>query len=134
VGQITDRECIVYDLATGEKEDIGAGKVYSLDNGSLANVRTFMERWLGFSFADIPSDAAWEQGSLSGNLYVYEITWMKKTYAGRDMPVKYEVVVDVTTRLPVRLRMFYWDPLDMDWMSGTVVVLEYLADADVESF
>ncbi len=134
VGQITDRECIVYDLAIGEKEDIGAGKVYSLDNASLANVRTFMERCLGFSFADIPSDAAWCRTGLNGNLYVYEITWMRKTYAGRDMPVKYEVVVDVTTKLPVCLRMFYWDSFEMDWMSGTVVVLKYLADVDVESF
>jgi hypothetical protein len=131
VGQITDRECVVYDLATAEKEDLGAGKVYPLDNVSLASVGGFMERCLGFSFADIPSDAAWKQGSLSDNLHVYEITWMRKTYAGRDMPVKYEVVVDATKRLPVYLRTFYWDPLDMDWISGTVVVLEYPTEAEM---
>lgn len=131
VGQITDRECLVYDLATGEKEDIGAGKVYPLDNASLASVRAFMERCLGFSFAEIPANAAWKQRSLSDNLCVYEITWMRKTYAGRDIPVKYEVVVDGTTRLPVRLCMFYWDSLDMDWLSGTVMVLEYPTEAEM---
>ncbi len=128
VGKVTEQECVVYDLATGEKDDVRAGQVWSLDDVSRASVGAFMEGCLGFTFAGVPSDATWNQASVSGNLHVYELGWMRKTYAGRDMPVKYEVVVNTTTMLPVSLRMFCWDALEMSWECGSVIVLEYLSD------
>lgn len=131
MGMVTGQECVVYDLATKEREELVAGRVSRIDEAGMGKARALADACLGFSLAGVPADATWMRSMGDGKREVYELTWTKRTYGGRDMLVKHEFVVDPATRLPVSLRRFYWDPLEQDWECASMVRLDYTTGAEM---
>ncbi len=131
MGKATEQECVVYDLATSEEEDMVTGRVSRIDNSTMARVRALADTCLGFSLTDLPADATWTRSDGDDKREVYELLGARKTCNDREIPVRYEVVVDRTTKLPASLRTFYWDPLEMDWECASVIVLDYMTRAQM---
>jgi len=132
-GMLTPQQCVVYDLANREKEDVISGAVSPLDDFELTRVREMGDRCLGFSLAGVPADAQWERISLGGNREVHEFTWMRQTDLGRDVPTKYEVAIDTSTMLPVSLRLFRIEPLETEWECQSLILFEYPTKARMRS-
>jgi hypothetical protein len=126
LGMVRGEECVVYDLATGEKEDLVAERVSRIDDAAMGRVRAMADACLGFSPSSVPANAAWMRSFGDGKREVYELMWTEQTYGGRDVLIKREFVVDPTTGLPVSVRRFYWDALGKEWECASVMVLDYL--------
>jgi hypothetical protein len=124
-GMMTARECVVYDLASGEKEDVVSGVVTPVGDRELANVREMGDHCLGFSLAGVPSDATWERRDAGGGREVYEFAWVRQTNRGRDIPVKYEVTIDTSTMLPASFRLFRREWPVAGWECQSLIVFEY---------
>lgn len=129
LGMVRGEECVVYDLATGEKEDMVAERVSRIDDASMGRVRAMADACLGFSPSSVPANAAWTRSFGDGKREVYELMWTEQTYGGRDVLIRREFVVDSTTGLPVSVRRFYWDALEKEWECASVMVLDYLPRA-----
>jgi hypothetical protein len=133
MGMVTGQECVVYDLAAKEREDLVTGRVSRIDDAATGKARTLADSCLGFSLASVPSNARWMRSMANGKREVYELMWTRQTYGGRDVLVKHEFVVDPATRLPVSLRRFYWDALAKEWDCASMLMLDYTTGAEMGS-
>lgn len=132
-GLLTPQQCVVYDLANREKEDVVSGTVAPIEDAELAGVRGMGDHCLGFSLSGVPADAAWDRIDIGGNREVYELLWMGRTDSGCDIPTKYEVTIDKSTMRPVSLRLFRIMPLETEWECQSLIVFEYPTEVRMRS-
>jgi len=130
-------QCTMYDLGARRKALVGVDSRLehdeSLSRREYVGVRDIVDGCIGFRLSKMPADARWDRVSGADGQDVYELMWSERTGADLAFWVRGEIVLDGSTRRPIRVSLFHRDSRAVEWRQISRIVFEYPSDAEMKS-
>jgi hypothetical protein len=143
----TGEESVLMDL--GNKvmsiKNINAGSIKTspLSTETITATETMMNGLLGLvPFADvsvIPEDAEWDQvgnddlQTISKTIEIYEMKWLKRTYAGATIFNRWLFFIDPKTNLPQKIESYIKSATDNEYALLSTFEVKYLRGREMKA-